>query len=302
MAIQTSENLNYVLDEVVSAVVFESFYDSTEFLMPQLYNVRPTAKRRERMASFGGLGRFNQKQSTHSAEEDSISQQYEKDFVPLAYAKTVPIERELIDDEEWGVVEDISRQMGIAAGQTMEEDAASLFNNAFSGAGGYAAEDGLSICNGAHLNAQGGNSQSNSGSNSLSMGGIKTTRTAMRKFTNYRGSKITVRPDLLLVSVDQEEDAWEIVRSAGRPDQMNRADNMYNGMFRLAVWDFLTDTNAWFMIDSRLMALNLMWLQRISLESYGDGNLFTGVRSIGAYYRAAHGCRDWRWIYGNNPS
>jgi hypothetical protein len=121
-------------------------------------------------------------------------------------------------------------------------------------------------------------------------------------YRNYRGDKMSVHPKLLVVPTDLEEVAWEMIRSTGKPDTANNNANMYNGMFDLVVWDFLTDTNAWFMVDPRLMKLNLIWFQRIALEVFGDGNLFSGTRNIGGYYRAALGVRDWRWIYGNNPS
>lgn len=303
MATITSSSLSFVLDEVVSAVAFESFYDET-FTMPTLYSVRTSGRRRERLASLGGLGQYEAKNPTAAASEDTITQQYEKTFNHTAYAKAVPVERELIDDEEFGVLQDLGMQLGTMAAYTMEVKAAELFHDAFAGAT-YTAEDGKSICNSAHTNVDAGNSQSNSGSTALSMASVKSTRTAMRKFTNYNGELLAIRPDTLLVPPDLEEDAWEIVRSTGRPDTANRADNMYNGMFNLVVWDFLStgvsggDADNWFMIDSRHAARSLIWYQRTPLEIFGDGNLFTGTRRIGGYYRASHGCRDWRWVYGH---
>ncbi len=293
----TSNSMSYILDEVVSAVAFESFY-AEQFMMPVLYDVRGSGRRRERSASIGGLSLYAEKTNGQNATEDQWTQQFEKDFVHVAYGKRVAIERELVDDEDYGVLAEIGSQLGSLAAQTMEEKAADLFEDAFAGAT-YKAEDNLSICNSAHLNADGGNSQDNSGTSALSMAAVKATRTAMRRFKNYRGDRMAVRPDLLIVPPDLEETAWEIIRSTGRPDTTNRADNMYNGMFNLVVWDFLDDTNNWFMADSRLMKQNLLWYQRIPLEIYGDGNLNTGTRTIGGYFRASHGCRDWRWVYGH---
>jgi hypothetical protein len=297
----TSANSNYVLDEVVTALVFEALYDSTEFLLPELYDVRGSNSRRERLASTGALSRYTEKLPGVSADEDSISQQWEKDFTHKVFAKQIPIEQELIDDEEWGYVADISRQMGQLAGYSMEEDAAAPFNEAFSSST-YKSEDGLSICNGAHLNAAGGNSQSNSGTTALSITSVGATRTLMRKFTNSRALKMIVRPDELHVPVDLEETAWEIVNSMGRTGTANNNANMYNGMFRLVVNDFFTDVNNWFMADSKMRKANLLWFMRKAFQSFGDGNLFSGVRRVGAQYRESHGCRDWRWIYGHAVS
>lgn len=296
----TSQNLAFVLDEVVSGIAYEAFYED-QFMMPLLYDVRTSERKRERLASLAGLTLYSQKTNGAEPASDNVIQEFEKDFIHVSYGKKVSIERELVDDEEWGLLVDVGQQIGMLAAQTMEVTAAAAWSDFFTGAT-YKAEDNLSVCNSAHLNVDAGNSQSNTGTSDLDFAGIKAARIAMRKFTNYRGDKMSVHPKLLVVPTDLEEVAWEMIRSTGKPDTANNNANMYNGMFDLVVWDFLTDTNAWFMVDPRLMKLNLIWFQRIALEVFGDGNLFTGTRNIGGYYRAALGVRDWRWIYGNNPS
>jgi len=299
----TSNTLSFALDEVVSAVAFESFYEQA-FMMPMLYSVRPSGRRRERSASFGGLGDFETKNPGAGVTETSLAQQFEKDFVHVSYALAVSIERELLDDEEYGFAVEIGRQIGIKGAYKMETLAAALFNDAFAGAT-YLTEGGLSICNTAHLNVDSGNSQSNRGTTALSMSSVKSTRTAMRNFKNYRGDLLDVMPDALLIPHDLEEDAWEIVRSTGRPDDATNAANFYNGMFKLFVWPFLStgisggDANNWFMLDTRILKENLLWYQRVPLEVYGNGDLFTGTRKIGGYFRASHGLRDWRGLYGH---
>lgn len=296
----TSNTMNYALDEVVSEVAWEEFYDG-EFFMPTLYRVRGSTRPRERSASFGGLGKYTVKNPTAQADRDDLTQQFEKTFVHTALGKTVEIERELVDDEEWGILEEIAEELGFTARYTMEDDSAALFNDITAGSE-YLAEDGKSIANAAHTNADGANSQSNSGSNTLNYSGLGTTRVAMKDFKNYRGLKMLINPDLLIVPRDLEETGWEMTRSAGKPDTMNNNLNFYNGQFSLLVWQFLTDVNAWGMADMRLMKKNLLWYMRIMFETWGDGDFDTGTKKVGGYYRASHGCRDWRWIYWNNPS
>jgi|DEB0MinimDraft_3_1074331.scaffolds.fasta_scaffold14642_4 hypothetical protein len=302
MATITSANMEFVLDEVVSSVMFESFFDEP-FMYPMLFDVRTSNRRRERSASIGGLGEYQEKGRTQAAAEDQITEQFEKDFVHKSYAKQVAVERELIDDEEYGVLQEIGSQLGIMAAYSQEKTAAEIFNDGFAGVS-HTGEDGKSLFNAAHVNSDGGNSQSNTGTETCGLSGIQTTRLAMRNFTNYRGEKLAIRPNMLIVPPDLEETAFEIVRSTGSTEDNKNAGvaNFYNGRFDLAVWDFLTDTNAWFMADSRLMKQNLIWYQRTPLEQFGDGNLFTGTRRVGGYYRNSYGFKDWRWVFGNNPS
>jgi hypothetical protein len=300
----TSNSMSFLLDEIVSDVAFEKFY-SDAYMMPALYTMRASSRRRERSASFSGLRRFEVKLAGQAPSTDEMNEQFEKNFTHTAYAKLVPVERELIDDQEFGMIEELGTQIGAAGNFSIEVDASAIFRDAFAGAT-HTAEDALSICNAAHLNVDGLNSQSNSGSTALSMAAVKTTRSAMRNFTNYKGDLLSVRPDGLVVPPDIEEDAWEIVRSTGKPNTTNNAANFYNGMFQLYSWDFLStgisdgDANNWFMIDSRLMKQNLIWYMRVPLEIYGTGDLETGTRKVGGYMRYSWGVKDWRWVYGHS--
>lgn len=297
MATATLGNLSFIFDEVVSAVAYEEYF-SGEFLVPMLYRMQGSASRRERASSLGGLGKFQPKTETGAISEGSVTQQFQKTLTQSEFGLQLPISRMVVDFNEWGLLQEIGIELGSSAAFTMEDDGMALFRDAPTGAT-YTAEDGLSIANNAHLNVDGGNSQDNLLANTFSMAGVKATHVAMRKFTNYSGDRISVNPDELLVPVDLEEEAFEVVKSVTRPDVANLASNFYQGRYTMYVSPLLTDTNDWAMMDSRRRARNLLWYQSAPLEIFSDGNLNTGTRKVGGYYREAHGCRDWRWIAYN---
>jgi hypothetical protein len=297
----TTSNLSYAIDQVVSAVAFERFY-AEPFYMPLFYDVRTSSKPSERSASFSGIGDYEEISETASMPEDSQpGNQFEKDFVHVEYGKLLPFSRKIADDEQWGLIEDYGQQLGYKAAYTMEKAAVALFNDVYTGAT-YKAEDNLSIANAAHVNADCGNSQANYGTNSLNLAGLETTRVAMRAFKNYSGDLAPSRPRLLVIPPALEQTAFELLKSVGKPETANNNINFYNGMMDAVVWDFLTDSNAWFAIDPQLMKMNLIWWQRIALEIYSTGNLFDRSKKVGGYYRCSHGCKDWRWMFFNNPS
>ena len=298
MATATTGTLSYLFDEVTSAIAIEKYFEGP-FLVPLLYNMQGTGNRRDRSSSFGGLGKFQAKSETASASEATVTQQFQKTFVQSEFALMLPVSRMVVDFEEWGFLQDLGVELGTAAAYTVEDDGIALFRDAVTGAT-YTSEDGLSICNNAHVNADSGNSQDNLLTAAFSMAAIKAAHVAMRKFTNYDGLKLSVNPDELMVPVDLEEDAWETVRSAMRPDSSNLRSNFYAGRYSLFVSPLLTDASDWFMMDSRLRARYLRWYQSAALEIFGDGNLDTGTRKIGGYYRESHGCTDWRWIIGHS--
>jgi hypothetical protein len=300
MAPMTQGTLSYLFDEVVTSVIYDASFVGPA-VMPFLFSMREMSGRRERIASFGGLDTFAEKQELASATEDSLVQQFEKTFTPVAFAKSLVISREAARDEEFGFVARLATSIGEAFLQTLESKAGDFFNDADTGAI-YTGEDGLSLANNAHVNSDSANSQDNLYAVALNMANLKTVRDAGRKLTNYRGTaKSHCKFDLMLVPIDLEETAWEIVRSLGRPEVANNALNMYNGMFDLLVFDEISSTTQWGLIDQKRMKQNLFWLWRDAYESFGDGDLFKGQRRIGAYFRAAHGHVDWRWyIQGNS--
>jgi phage major head subunit gpT-like protein len=300
MSVHTQTTLCFVFDEVVSAVANDEFVQ-----LPQvtglLYNMRTSMGRRERYASVSGLGEFSQKNETAAATEANVVQQFESTFVHQAWALQTRVSREVIDDEQWGWFQDLGVKLADAANRTMETRGSLLFNDSFDGTT-FLAEDGLSICNSAHLNVDSGNSQDNAGANALTTAGIKSTRDTFRAFTDYTGQRVSLNPDMLLVPIQLETDAWEIVRSNLKPGGANNDANFYQGLFDLVVWNYLSDANDWWMLDSRQMARNLFWHMRTGLEIFGEGDLFAGTRKIGGYMRFSNGCTDWRWIYGNEQA
>jgi hypothetical protein len=203
MATETSQNLSYLLDEVVSAVAFDSML-AEPALHPALFTVRPSGKRRERFASTTGLTTWSAKQPGQEAATDGSENAYEKDFVHTAYAKQVSVERELLDDQEWGILSQRAIEMGQTAMYTIEEACAQLFLDVTTGAN-HTAEDAAAIC--ASHTAKDGSTITNNGTSALSLTSIKATKTAMRKFTNHRGLLANVEPNALLVPPDLEETA-----------------------------------------------------------------------------------------------
>jgi phage major head subunit gpT-like protein len=300
MSTITQANASYVSDETVSIFAFDEFIQAQP-RMPTLFTQQGSSTYREIRGSMSGLTDFSEKVALADPSEDSPIQQFKKEFVHREFALAVKVERKVYEDQQFPFFEQLGRKIGESAVRTFEKYAAKVFNEAFSSSN-YLAEDALSLCNDAHLNSDGANSQDNKGTTALSYAAVDTTRTAMKRFTDYRGNVMAVEPDLLLVPVTLERTAYEITRSSGDPTNANNVANFFNGQLSTLTWTYLdaVDTNNWFLIDSRLMKQNLFWYWRMVLEIFGDGDAFKGLRRIGGYYRSSHDSIDWRWIYGHS--
>lgn len=239
---------------------------------------------------------------------------YVATFTHHEYAQGLQIERKLIDDNLYpgaGLPRSITQRVeGLADSAVIkrEKSKANVFINGFTDSGtdveGFpiAGQDSVGLLSTAHVFETGGAQQANEGTFALTAANVEATITAMRGWVDDVGEVNVVSPDVLLVPPELEFDALRIVGSELDPASANNAQNPLKGRLRVVVWDYLTDANAWFLIDSRLAKQHLVWYDRVPLEFAAQEDFDTLIGKWRAYMRYSRGFDDWRWIYGQNPS
>jgi len=213
-------------------------------------------------------------------------------------------------DDLYNIISKKPRGLAVAAKRTVEKSAASVFNNAFTGTGSITVEgttvlsntEALSLCNDAHTSTAVSTTQDNYGTTALSATSVEATRILMAGFKDDRDNAISVQPDMILVPRNLEQTAWEIISSKGKVDTAENNANFHYGKYKLAVWDYLSDSNDWFMIDSTMMKLYLNWFDRIPLEFFQDKSFDTLIAKYAVYARWSYGYSGWQWVYGNKVS
>lgn len=277
--------------------IFEDQFNLIPSMLPDLYNMQSSDKPEEKDSAVGGFGDFNTFEGTISYDE--VYQQYDKVYTPSEFAKGFKVQRRLFDDDLYNIMNKKPMGLAIAARRTREKAGSAIFNNAFTTEGSGYSGDGTELCASDHpSNTPGVATQSNEGTTALSATAVETARTAMADFRDFEGEKISVIPDLILVPRALEQTAWEIISSRGKVETANNNANFHFGKYKLAVWDYLTDANNWFMIDSALKDMFLLWFDRIPLEMGRDKDFDTYLAKFSAYMRYSNGFSDWRWLYG----
>jgi hypothetical protein len=106
---------------------------------------------------------------------------------------------------------------------------------------------------------------------------------------------------MLIVPVDLESYAYEIINSRGKVDTAQNNVNFHVGRYKLVVWpNYLTSSTRWFMVDSRIMKMYLNWFDRITPQFYKDTDFDTLLAKFAGYMRYSYGWSDWRFVYGEN--
>lgn len=233
---------------------------------------------------------------------DGFSPLYEKTFTHKEYAKGLAIERKLWDDDRLGNIRRRAQTLGLEYGQTRATHMSSVFGNAFSAS--YVGADAVALVSASHPNRPNdtGTTRSNAGSTAFSYAAVKATLQAGKRMVSDRGLAMPVYYDTIVLPVELGEQATEIVEAVGKP---GTGDNDANALKQLNVIidPYQSDANNWFMVDSRLSKLHLLWFNRVApeltLDPSSDFNLVAKYRG---YMRYSFGWDDWMFVYGHNVS
>lgn len=286
------------LTVALRAVFIDQFQALTgTSLLNTIFRVQDSGRAVERNQGMGGFGNVNEYNG--DIEFDAYEMLYRADYTHKEYAKGMAIERKLWDDDEYGVMATRAERLGLAFDRTIEVHAASVFANAFNAAN--PGPDAVPLCSASHPNSPtDAGVQSNTGVLPLTHDNVITTKQAMRRFKDSRGNVMNVMPDTILVPIEIEDAANVVVDSQARSGTANNDANV-NRRYRVVTASYLTDTNNWFLIDSRLARQFLNWFWRIHPEFKEDPTSdFNLVLKFRGYQRYVFGWDHWCWIYGHN--
>jgi phage major head subunit gpT-like protein len=298
-----SDNWADALDPIVRFRFMQGFA-RRQALRETLFNVLPSQSAFERVSGVGALGieAWNTYEKNRTVGQAKFDQGYKTTFQHRVYPMEVPIEKTLLTDSQWAEINNIAESIGDSASLKRETDAASIFNNAFSS--DFVGGDNVPLCSNSHPLSpkKDSSTQDNNGALPLTKENVGDVRELMMAFTDDNGQKVAVTPNILLVGPGLEDEALEITKSLLDPNSANNKINPQAGRFSVVTWHYLTDSNAWFMIDSALMKRSLFWFDREPLTIKPKVEDKTVVATWIAHMRYSFGWGDWRWVYGNNPS
>ena len=260
----------------------------------------------EEFVALGGIDPtpFDQYKNQGTIGQLDFNQGYATRFTHEEYPADLILERKFVDDDSYGIVNTRAQRAAAAFDQKQEQEAADVFNNAFD-ATNYAGTDSQSLCDGAHPASPSdtGTTFSNSGTSALTAASIEATRLLMIGYTDDVGNKLNMVPDTLLVPPALEGAAHVAVNSMQIPGNANNDANFQYQRWNIIPWQFLSDSNNWFMIDSVLMKMSLFWFNRVPFgidTSMIAGKMNQVQINYPLYSRYTYGYSDWRWVYGHN--
>jgi hypothetical protein len=271
-------------------------------MIPMLFNMVPSNGRNNIMESdVGAFGNWEPFQGTVTFQQNY--QGYDVTATPLEFTSGFTVERKLYDDDQYNIMDQKPSGLMDSYLRTRQEAAARPFINAFSvDSYYYVNTEGVATCSNSHTTndpaADTSSGFDNLVTTSLSAVALAAARIQMVGFRDDRGNRMPMNPDEILHSPDNYEVAFEIVSSMGKVDQLTNNRNVHEGAYRLIEWNYLTDSNDWFLMDSARRKQMLNWMDRIPAEMAYVEEFETLIAKWRAYARWTQWVRDWRWVVG----
>lgn len=283
-----------------------------------IFNTEPSGRAFEEAFGVGALSDEDWDfHKTKRINYGSVKPNFVKRWEHLEYAKGMMIERKMLDDNLFAESQ-LPRsenqkpvQLADSAFLVREKSAAEIFNRATTasgvGASGFAlaGPDGKALAANDHPLYPGdvGAGQDNLLALGLDATNFSLARQHGRKFTDDNGNIVQCNHNTLIVPIELEDEALTIRESGLLPGTANNDANVQKrGMQQIISWDYLTDTNRWFLVDPSLMNEHLIWFERIPLEFKIGTDFDTFTAKYANYMRYSRGFSDWRWCIMSEAS
>ena len=285
--------------------IFDDEYEQIADMLPELYSFDPTNGREDmRYSSVGTMKDWNE--FTGSVQYQDRTQGYDTVITPVEFASGFQVRRKLFDDDQYGIMDARPQSLATSYGRTRQTHGARIFTNAFSVDNFfYNNSEAVALCSNSHTTnttASTATGFDNLGTAALTAVAVAAARIQMRKFRGDQAERISVNPDELIYPVDLYERAFEIISAGGKLDVATNNPNVHQGAYRGIEWEYLTDTNNWFMADGSLRRQMLKWTDRVGVEFAMVEDFDTIIAKWRGYSRYANGHIDWRWILGSQVS
>jgi phage major head subunit gpT-like protein len=279
----------------------EVFFNTYEMMGEQyskIFKVKTSKRSFEEERGMGAFQAWDERvNETDNVDFQKIGQGLERIYTHKEFASGFGIAKRLYEDEMYNTIKEFAEDFGRGAKTKKETDAATVLNNGFS-TNGY---DGVPLFSASHpyegdANKPAG-TQSNLITGALSDTTLKTAITRMRQFYDNGGKKITFMPDTLVVPPELEWLAIELTKSAQKVGTSDNDINAIRGKLKVMVYDYLTDSDAWFVMDSKRHKLTFFDRVLPQFERSTDSDNF--VAKYTGRMRYSYGYSDWRGIVGS---
>jgi hypothetical protein len=262
----------------------------------QLFTVLPSTKAYEEDQLVAGLGSVPSKPEGESIKMDEPIQGGSIRYTHSSFGLGFQVTREMWDDDQYGIMKKVSQDFAGSIRQNIEAGSIGVLTNSFTT---QKSVDGVSLCNTAHPLLGGGTYSNQSATNvAFSISGLQELILLFEKMVNERGLIKRMVPEELMIPVDLQFKAQEILHSSYKPYTGTNEVNTMQGRLVPQVNHYLTSTTAWWILARKAgHTLKFYWRTQPQFDSQDD--FMTKGASYSVYFRYSSGVTYWHGIAGS---
>lgn len=279
------------------------FFDELKVTKPvhtKWINVETSKRAWEDDYKIAGLGRMVRKDEGGVYTMDEPISGDTRRYTHITYGLGFRATEEMYDDDLYGVMQRMSRELAKAATYNKEVQAASVLNNAFDS--NFTGFDGVELCSDSHPNLGNANTQANAPSTGtdFSLLALQAAIEAFETWTDDRGFIIDITPSMVAHAAENIWEVGEVLESEYVPDTADNNKNIVRSKYGISPFHYkhLTDSDSWFLLGNKSDHDAKMFMRKDT--SFNDSqDPFNGDMIYTARQRLSTGFSDWRGIYGS---
>jgi hypothetical protein len=227
--------------------------------------------------NVASLGTFGQKPEGQAIQYDIPREGTKVRLTPYTFGLGFRITEEMQEDELYGVMKRMSRELAISAAHQMEVQAVRVINNGFGTAGGTghtaAGFDGLALFSTAHTIIRGTTLRPNRLTTDLdlSITALEQAQDLFELWINHSGMPTPKKGSLLFTGPTLKWIARELTESELKPYTGNNEINPIMGEgFQHMIGHYFSDPDAWYLFSPKSQHSLTVWLRRAPKFQTGD--------------------------------
>lgn len=263
-------------------------------------NQRRSTRAYEEDVQFGGLGAFVRKSEGGVYTFDEPIEGTPVRYIHNTFGLGFRVTEELVEDEQYGLINRLTKELAKSASANKEVLAHSVLNNGFNTA--FRGFDGLPLFHTAHTRLDGGATVANRAAvdADLSVAALQAAIEIFENTVDDRGLPLNITPKWLVVGPANIWIANEILGSTQSPNDNRNAINVIASKYgiQLVVSHWLTDPDSWFLLaDKDEHDLNMFI--RVDDQFNADDDPLTGDSINTARHRVSVGFGEFRGTFGS---
>lgn len=279
--------------------IWGTSYEQAPKLYTKFMDVKQSDKRFEKEQGMTGFSIAGVKGEGDSVSYGTLVQGFQKEYAHTTYGLGAIITREMIEDDQYNIINQIPRLLSEAMVRCEETMGTNVLNNGFDT--GFTGADGQPLFSASHPNAGTiGGTQSNvlATPSDLTQTSLEAALIGIMNFRDENNQRIVISPKKLVVSRSDFFNATKILETKYKVGAADNDINVISNIdLELVVTNYLEDQDAWYVITNALNGLTFMQRRAAGIER--DNDISTQNLAIVTTERFDTGWTDWRGAFGS---